>query len=314
MTGGARAAEPTSRSNRPALRRQAIARHVLANGTVTAAALAEEFGISVMTVHRDLDELERHGVVRKHRGGVTAQPSSVFESHLTYRMGQAAAAKAAIAREARNLVEPGMAVMLDDSTSVLALAHLLDEVNPLTVITNFVEVIRLATGWPGTRVIALGGEYNAPHDSFLGVPCIEALANLRVDVLFASTSTVSGGFVYHQEQEIVLVKRAMLTAAARKVLLVDSSKLGRLALHRLAPLSDFDVVITDDGADPEAVRQMREERVQVIVAAAGALAAAGDGPEGSTRVAGTDGAAGAQPALPGPRNSSRASARPGRAG
>ena len=256
----------SQRAGRPTARRRAIAQQVLANGTITAAALAEQFGISLMTVHRDLDELERQGVVRKHRGGVTAQPSSVFESHLTYRMGQAADAKAAIAREARQLVDPGMAIMLDDSTSVLALAQLLDDVGPLTVITNFVEVIRIATSWPQTRVIALGGEYNAPHDSFLGVPCIEALANLRVDLLFASTSTVSGGYVYHQEQEIVLVKRAMLTAATRKVLLVDSSKLDRLALHRLAPLSEFDVVITDDRADPEAVRQMREERVEVIVA------------------------------------------------
>lgn len=239
---------------------------MLANGTVTAAALAEKFGISLMTVHRDLDELERHGVVRKHRGGVTAQPSSVFESHLTYRMGRESDAKAAMAREARALVEPGMAVMLDDSTSVLALAHLLDDISPLTVITNFVEIIRLATAWTDVRVIALGGEYNAPHDSFLGVPCIEALANLRVDVLFVSTSTVSGAYVYHQEQEIVLVKRAMLTAATRKVLLMDHTKLGRMALHRLAPLSDFDVVITDDGADPEAVQQMRDEHVEVIVA------------------------------------------------
>jgi len=255
------------RTGRPAARRRAIAQQILANGTVTAAALAEQFGISLMTVHRDLDELEHQGVVRKHRGGVTAQPSSVFEGHLTYRMGQAADAKAAIAREARQLVEPGMAIMLDDSTSALALAQLLDDVGPLTVITNFVEVIRMATSWPQTRVIALGGEYNAPHDSFLGVPCVEALANLRVDLLFASTSTVSGGYVYHQEQEIVLVKRAMLTAATRKVLLVDSSKLDRLALHRLAPLSDFDVVITDDRADSEVVRQMREERVEVIVAA-----------------------------------------------
>jgi len=269
----------SQRAGRPTARRRAIAQQVLANGTITAAALAEQFGISLMTVHRDLDELERQGVVRKHRGGVTAQPSSVFESHLTYRMGQAADAKAAIAREARQLVDPGMAIMLDDSTSVLALAQLLDDVGPLTVITNFVEVIRIATSWPQTRVIALGGEYNAPHDSFLGVPCIEALANLRVDLLFASTSTVSGGYVYHQEQEIVLVKRAMLTAATRKVLLVDSSKLDRLALHRLAPLSEFDVVITDDRADPEAVRQMREERVEVIVATIQSPSAA-NGPEG----------------------------------
>lgn len=251
---------------KPAARRQQIAQHVLTNGTATAAELAQTFGISLMTVHRDLHELERHGVVRKHHGGVTAQPSSVFESHLSYRLNQQPDAKAAIAREARRLVEPGMAVMLDDSTSALALAHLMGDVSPLTVVTNFVELIGLATTWSGVRVIALGGEYNAPHDSFLGVPCIEALANLRVDVLFASTSTIDGGYVYHQEQDIVLVKQAMMRAATRRVLLMDHTKLGRPALHRLAPLSDFDVVITDDSAAPEVVRAMRDERVEVIVA------------------------------------------------
>lgn len=255
-----------ARRRSPAARQGDIAAHILEAGTVTATSLAERFGISLMTVHRDLDELERRGVVRKHRGGVTAQPSSVFESHLTYRLGQSSAAKKAIAHEARKLIEPGMAIMLDDSTSALALAKLLGDVSPLIVITNFLEVIRLATAWSGTRVIALGGEYNTAHDSFLGVPCVEALSNLRVDMLFTSTSTVSGGYVYHQEQEIVLVKRAMLNAAARKVLLVDHAKLGRLALHRLAPLENFDIVITDDGASEETLREMRETKSEVIVA------------------------------------------------
>jgi DeoR/GlpR family transcriptional regulator of sugar metabolism len=260
-------AAPTLGSRRsPAARQADIAAHILDVGSVTAISLAEQFGISLMTVHRDLDELERRGVVRKHRGGVTALPSSVFESHLSYRVGQSAAAKAAIAREARKMVEPGMSIMLDDSTSALALAHLLSDVSPLIVITNFLEIIRLATDWPDTRVIALGGEYNAAHDSFLGVPCVEALASLRVDMLFASTSTVSGGFVYHQEQEIVFVKRAMLKAAERKVLLVDNTKVGRLALHRLAPLNSFDVVVTDDMETEETVREMREAGTQVVVA------------------------------------------------
>jgi DeoR/GlpR family transcriptional regulator of sugar metabolism len=191
----------------------------------------------------------------------------VFESHLSYRVGQSSAAKAAIAHEARKMVEPGMSIMLDDSTSALALAHLLADVTPLIVITNFLEVIRLATDWHDTRVIALGGEYNPAHDSFLGIPCVEALASLRVDLLFASTSTVSGGFVYHQEQEIVFVKRAMLNAADRKVLLVDHTKLGRLALHRLAPLNSFDVVVTDGAATDEALREMRETNTEVVVAA-----------------------------------------------
>lgn len=250
---------------KPADRQQQIADFVMANGSASARSLADQFGVSLMTVHRDLDELESRGVVRKHRGGVTAQPSSSFESHLAYRLGHAPDAKRQIAIAARQLVEPGMSVMLDDSTSALAVAELLRDALPLTIITNFVEIISLVAGWDDVRLIALGGEYHAAHHSFLGVPCVEAVAGLRADVLFTSSSTVDDRFVYHQEQEIVFVKRAMLSSAGKRVLLMDNSKLDRPALHRLAPLGDFDHVITDRGASPDSVRRMRENGVDVTV-------------------------------------------------
>jgi DeoR/GlpR family transcriptional regulator of sugar metabolism len=252
----------TTRSDR----QERIADHVLREGSVSASRLAETFGVSLMTVHRDLDELERQGVVRKFRGGVSAQPSSVFESNVAYRLRTARAEKAAIARFARTLVEPGMAVLLDDSTTTLGVAELLSDAAPLTVITNFLKVINTVTRVDGVRLIALGGEYHPAHDSFLGVPCIEAIDSLHADLLLTSTSAASGGLTYHQEQEIVLVKRAMMRSATRKVLLMDSTKLGATALHQLAPLSDFDDVVVDSGAPAEVVRALRDGRVTVHVA------------------------------------------------
>jgi DeoR/GlpR family transcriptional regulator of sugar metabolism len=245
----------------PERRRQDIADLVLSAGSLTAADLAERFGVSLMTIHRDLDELERQGIVRKHRGGVTAQPSGVFESNVAYRMKSMRAAKDAIADRAVELIEPGMAVMLDDSTTTLALARRLAGITPLTVITNFREAINLLASERDIRLMALGGDYDPLHDSFLGVACVDAIAALNVDLCFVSTSAVSGGFAYHQEQHIVSVKRAMLGAAARNVLLIDHSKLNRVALHRVAPLSVFDRVIVDDGADAEALRDLDEQKV-----------------------------------------------------
>jgi DeoR/GlpR family transcriptional regulator of sugar metabolism len=257
---------PSAERGRPAQRQAEIAEYVVGQGSVAATDLAERFGVSLMTIHRDLDELERQGVVRKHRGGVSAQPSSVFESNVSYRLQAALAEKQALARQARSLVEPGMAVMLDDSTSTLELARLLlDGITPLTVVTNFLESVKLLAGRPGIRLLALGGEYHPTHDSFLGVPCIEAIEALRVDLLFASTSAVAGGYAYHQEQEIVLVKRAMMRAAQRSVLMVDHTKLGRVALHRLAPLREFELVLTDGQADRRSLAEMRENGVRYEV-------------------------------------------------
>lgn len=253
----------------PAARQAAMAEQVLAEGSATAAELAERFGVSLMTIHRDLDELERQGIVRKSRGGVTAQPSGVFESNVQYRLKTMRAEKAAVADHALKLVEPGMAIMLDDSTSTLEIARRLrlGEITPLTVVTNFLEALNLLADQRGIHLMALGGDYDPLHSSFLGVSCVEAVQSLRVDVCFASTSAVHGGYAYHQEQHIVSVKRAMLDSAARNVLLIDHTKLARTALHRVAPLSRFDLVLVDDGAPADALRDLDEHKVRYEVCA-----------------------------------------------
>ncbi|MFF3338076.1 DeoR/GlpR family DNA-binding transcription regulator [Streptomyces flavidovirens] len=279
------------RERGPGPRQAAIAERVLAAGSATAAELAERFDVSLMTIHRDLDELERQGLVRKFRGGVTAQPSGVFESNVAYRLKTMRAEKAAVAEHALGLIEPGMAVMLDDSTSTLEIARRLGSaaITPLTVVTNFLEALTLLSSERGIHLMALGGDYDPLHSSFLGVSCVEAVQLLQVDICFTSTSAVSGGFAYHQEQHIVSVKRAMLDSAAKNVLLLDHSKLGRVALHRLAPLSRFDLVLVDDGASAELLRDLDEHKVPYEVcptatatgagATTGVAAAATGGPD-----------------------------------
>jgi DeoR/GlpR family transcriptional regulator of sugar metabolism len=190
----------------------------------------------------------------------------VFESNVAYRMKSMQHAKDAIAERAAALVEPGMAVMLDDSTTALALARRLVGITPLTVVTNFLEAMNLLARERDIRLMALGGDYDPLHDSFLGMSCVDAIESLRVDLCFVSTSAVSGGFAYHQEQHIVSVKRAMLAAASRNVLLVDHTKLGRVALHRVAPLEAFERVVVDDGAGAEALRELDEHKVAYEVA------------------------------------------------
>ncbi|MEV3926990.1 DeoR/GlpR family DNA-binding transcription regulator [Actinomadura coerulea] len=251
----------------PAQRQDAIAEAVLAAGSGTAAELAGRFGVSLMTIHRDLDELERQGIVRKFRGGVTAQRSGVFESSVAYRAKTMREEKEAVAARAVELVEPGMAIMLDDSTTALALARRLPGVGPLTIVTNFLDGLNLLAPVQGIRLIALGGDYDPLHNSFMGVSCVEMIESLQVDLCFVSTSAVSAGNAGHQEQRVVVVKRAMLRSAVRNVLLVDHTKLGRTALHRVAPLSDFERVVVDDGAAPEALAELAKHKVDYDVAA-----------------------------------------------
>lgn len=235
-------------------RQRQIQERVVAKGSCTAQELAAEFGVSIMTIHRDLDELERRNVLRKFHGGVTALPSGIFESQLSYRMTSKSAEKAAIALAALNHVEPGMSVLLDDSTSILHMLPGLAERAPLHVATTFLTALRRLADLANESeltILGLGGTYDLPHDSFVGMHCVQQIGELRTDVLFASTSAVTATDALHQEERIVAVKRAMVRSATRRYLLVDHSKLSRVALHQLAPLTDFDLVITDSGADPE---------------------------------------------------------------
>lgn len=239
-------------------RQQQIVDHVLAQGSASAAELTELVGVSLMTVHRDLDELARRGLVRKFHGGVSAQPSTVFEGSSEYRKGAQRSLKEAIARTALSLVEPGGSILLDDSTTALALARLLGDVGPLTVATNYLPAIDVLKQLPEVHLICLGGNYSPTHDSFLGLPCIEAVGALSVDMAFVSTSAMNATMTFHQEHELVQVKRAMLGAAQRRYLLMDSSKMPRKALHQMSPLSGYDRLVVDDRADREWLTAARD--------------------------------------------------------
>lgn len=250
----------------PLTRRHAIAAYVADRGTVTLADLAARFGVSQMTVYRDISELEVQGVLRRSRGGVTAQPSTMFESNVQYRSGVHLPEKRAICRVALGLVEPGMTVMIDDGTTLMPLAGLLSARGPLTVISNFLPMIEQLKDAVGITLIALGGSYQPRHECVAGLLCVGMIEQVRADLLFMSPSAVQDGFVLHQEPEMVATKRAMLRSSGQRVLLSDRSKFGRRALHQVARISEFDQLIVDDGGSAEDDAMLTELDVTVTVA------------------------------------------------
>ncbi|UGY94432.1 DeoR/GlpR family DNA-binding transcription regulator [Streptomyces gobiensis] len=253
------------RSDEQRDRRQYIRDRVSGEGFVRAADLAGQFGVSLMTIHRDLDALQSQGWLRKVRGGATALSSTVFHGNVSERMAAMADTKKRLADAALSLIAPGQAIMLDDSTTCLYLAERLTERTPLTVITNFFPVIKLLAGESGISLVALGGTYFPAYDAFLGLHTAEAVASFRADTLFMSTTAITRGRCYHQSQETVHVKRALIDSAARRVLLADHTKFTREGLHTLAPLTAFDIVLTDSGLPAEEQRRIRDLGVTLKV-------------------------------------------------
>ena len=239
---------------------------ILHQGAVTVEDLCEQLNVSRMTIHRDLDELERQGILRKVRGGATAQRSALFESDIRYRSRSEMREKEAIARLDLKYVEPGQAIMMDDSTTTVALAHLLKDIKPLTLITNCMGIMNEMIGVEDLRLIALGGEYIPHYNAFGGIICERSVEVVRANVLFMSTSAINGELAFHQEENVVKVKQAMLASATKRILMLDHTKVGKVALHLLAPLKEFDIIIFDEGVDREYVHTLQNAGIQVEIA------------------------------------------------
>ena len=252
-------------------RRDQIRQRVVDEGFVQIKELAEAYDVSVMTIHRDLDALQSKGWLRKVRGGATAQPSAMYHGDVRHRLQAMADAKRHLADAAIDLVGAGQSIMIDDSTTGLAVAELLPARGPLTLITNFLALIKRVAAEPGIDLIALGGAYYPAYDAFLGLRTCEAVRSLRADILFMSTTAITNGYCYHQSQETVAVKRALMDAADRRVLLVDHSKFTKNGLHQLAPLTDFDLVIVDPQVPADEIAAQRAAGVPLYVAGVDAL-------------------------------------------
>ena len=242
----------------PDERRREIINRVMAAGTVSLDTLAEQLGVSRMTIHRDLDLLEGQGLLRKERGAATAESSLLFESNFHYRQQLEAAEKAALARAARALIEPGSVVMIDDSTTSLLLADELEGCRPVTVITNSFTVCERLRGLPDVHLILAGGVYNGTLQAFYGLLCEQALGRLRADWAFLSAPSVVGTTLYHQDQDVIRMKRAMMASARRRALLLTPSKFKTVALNHLAELSEFDRIFIGRQLDDETTSALRQ--------------------------------------------------------
>lgn len=257
-----------SRHARQLVRRQLIAEAVMAEGTMRIEELTERFGVSLMTAHRDLDELVSRGLIRKTRGVVSAAPTSLIEASDVYRSSRQSVEKRALAEAAMQFVEPGQAIFLDDSTTVLQMAPLLPARVPLTVITYSLTLMNELKGIRDLTLVGLGGQFANWCNAFLGGMTTSEISRLRADTVFLSMSAITDDMVFHQSAEMVATKRAMFDSAATRILLADHSKFERRALHSLAALSDFDHVIVDEGTPARHLDRMRARGVTVLVAPA----------------------------------------------
>lgn len=231
-------------------RQQRIAAAVQSQGGVEVAALAQAFGVSADTVRRDLRQLEAAGVLLKAHGGAVAPPTAPGHRAPARQRAEAhGPAKQRIAHAALAQVRAGQTLFIDAGSTTLALAQQLRaarHLRPLTVLTHGLDVALELSEEDGVHLVLAGGDW-VPHERhFVGAAALAALRDHRADIAFLAACAV------HERAGVTVegaadaaCSRAMLEGAARRVLLADASKLGRIAPCAVASLDEIDLVISE---------------------------------------------------------------------
>ncbi|TQK50746.1 DeoR family transcriptional regulator [Streptomyces sp. SLBN-118] len=226
-------------------RRQAILRYVVENGETRIDELAQRFDVSLMTMHRDLDDLAGRHLLRKERGRALAFPALTMETATRFREHSDLAAKTALCAAAVNRIKPGSTVLMDDSTTLFPLVPLLARLDQLTVVTNSVGLAQRLGAAPGISITLLGGHYHGDFNSCTGPAVTRALSQIHSDLALMSATAVLEGRLFHPLNDYVEVKLAMLASAEQALLLADHSKFGKTATYAYGTVANYQTVITD---------------------------------------------------------------------
>lgn len=247
-------------------RRALIEQRVLAEGEIDFATLAEEFKVSEMTIRRDVEALEASGIVRRVVGGAILSSGKAAEPSFEIRAAEAAEGKMHIAEAAVELLHPRETVILDSGSSVLAVAKAIKGRGlGLTVVTPSILVALELADEPDTVVLLAGGRVRPGELSLIGSETEDIFTRYNCDTYvmgIAGVDPARGVSEYHREEGSV--KRAAVKAADRVIVVADETKLGRVQLVSVSPLSSVTAIVTDGPADHAALVGARSLGVEVV--------------------------------------------------
>lgn len=257
-----------SRPLLPVERRRRIAKQVSDQGHVTVEALASQFGVSVMTIRRDLATLVTDGQARRVHGGAFTPTLSTQDDSFAYRLQVQTEAKQRLAEAAVRRLEAGQSVFIDGSTTGFFVARLIVTRDcDVTVLTNSLPIMALFNTNVArrTKLVAIGGALRELTLSFVGPLSSGSVGHYVTDKALASCKGVTeDGLVTEATSSEVEVKQAMLAQSKERVLLLDGTKFDGLGLHVVEKLASFSRVVLA-AAPPSRVAQLQRFGVEVEV-------------------------------------------------
>lgn len=249
-------------------RRAKILDVVRQQGSAEVVHLSKTLGVCEATIRRDLNSLEKKGLLQRTHGGAIAsiQTGVGFEPPYIIQKDKFIKEKQGIGAKALEFISNGDTLILDASTTTLQIARQMQGKNDLTIITNSMDIINELANKKGTMVISTGGTLNKRSMSLVGPTAEQFLKEIHADKLFLGISAISfkEGITTPNIQESQ-TKKAMIQAAREIIGVADSSKFGKINLFNVAPVTVLHKIITDKGIQEKDRKFLEKKGVKVII-------------------------------------------------
>lgn len=252
-------------------RRQVILDRVLATSRVVVGELSAEFGVSEETIRRDLEWLEQEGVAVRTYGGAVLKHSDQAPPPYATRKNTNVEGKVAIARLLAGLIQNGDTLMVDESSTALFAVRAVRHLKDLTLITNSLNILQEVSGQDSWHIISTGGRLRPDIMALVGPKALNTIRDYHVRWAVLSARGVNTQLgIADSSDDVVQVKRAMMAAADRTVLLADHRKFDRTGFVSLGRLEEIDQIITDREPPEEWKKRLEDSNVQLLCRGEGA--------------------------------------------
>jgi DeoR family transcriptional regulator, ulaG and ulaABCDEF operon transcriptional repressor len=254
-----------------------IIRLLQAQGFIAFQQLCHRLDASSATIRRDLDRLDRLGVIERVRGGARLKAggaAKVIDRLAGDRLVGApfeqnrmrnAAAKASIGRTAAKLCRPGEAIIIDGGTTTFQMCPHLEGLN-LQVLTNSLHIVGELLPQPGARVSVPGGAIFREQNIILSPFDDDGMNRYHATKLFMGAAAIGARGLMQADVVLIQAEQKLMNKADRLIVLVDSSKFLASATFLVCGLEEVDMVITDEGVRPSDIEALRAHDVEVIIA------------------------------------------------
>jgi DeoR family transcriptional regulator of aga operon len=247
----------------------AILKELRRSGTVSVESLSADLDVSLVTIRRDLDQLERDGLLHRTHGGAVSIEPLFYEPFKNDRSFQAQLEKFAdekrrIGRAAAALIEKGETIALTPGTTTTEVIRSLPLNQNITVVTNTVNVAMELSKRKDLDIFVTGGHLRGDWFSLVGPTAIHSLQRMLIHTVFVGADGIDAvwGASCLSSDESDL-NSAMVRLARRRIAVVDHSKFGVVAGWRICQTQDLHVLITDTGATEEMIEPFRHAGVDV---------------------------------------------------